>query len=360
MVLRRAAAQFRKEVAQFRRDRFSVLLTFVLPVVMLLIFGYAIRLEAHDVPLAVVDGDRSPASRAIAERLVATNVFRFVPTDPAHPEAVLERGEASGVLIVPPGTERALRAARPAPLQLVVDGADVVNATIVKNDAIAAVAGGPPPVAAAVRIWFNPGRRESLYIVPGVYAIVLGIFPAMLAAMAIVRDREEGTILQTYVSAMSAGEYLSGKIAAYAAIALGEAGVVMGAGVLLWGLVPVADPTPLLVCTPLYLATVVALGTLVGTQSLTQSAALQMVATVSNLPAILFSGFLYPLQNVPPPLAWLANAVPAYYFIGVTRDAFVRGTGWSAVWPAVPGLAGLCALFAAVAWLKLRRMRLPG
>ena len=360
--LRRAVAQCVKELEQFLRDPLSVGLSFLLPFIMMLIFGFAIRLEAHDLPLAVVDQDRTDLSRTIVERLVATNVFHLVAVDPARLERVLDDGSARGAIVIPPQTQQSFQSNRSATIQAVIDGADVVNAQIIKNYAQATAASiaaaGRPKVRPEVRLWFNPGRREALYIVPGVYAIVLGLFPAMLVAIGVARDREEGTLLQVYVSAMSAFEYLSGKVAAYVAVGLVQAILLFTAGALLWGLVPRGDPTPLLVCTPLFLTAIVSLGLMVGARTTTQSAAVQAVATVSNLPAVLFTGFLYPLENIPWPLSLISNLVPARYFIGVTRDVFVRGSGWLGVWPAVPALAGLALLFFGVAWLTSRKMQL--
>lgn len=359
MSARRIAAQCRAELLLFVRDRPALALAFVLPVAMLLIFGAAVRLESHDVPLAVVDLDRSALSRGVVADVAATLTLAPRAASPHDADAALAAGRVRGVLTIPPGTARAVRAGRPAALALVVDGSDVVNARLVRADvagALGARLAGPLDVA--VRTWFNPGRAESLFVVPGVYAIVFGIFPALLAAIGTVRDREDGTILQVYASAVSAADYLAGKALAYVALALGEATVLMLTGALVWGLLPVGDPAPLAVSTPLFAAAVVGLGMLVGTRAATQSAAVQAVSTLSTLPAILFTGFLYPLANVPPALRWLADAVPARYFIVVTRDAFVRGGGWPGVWYVPLALLALATVFFALAWRGVRRMQL--
>jgi ABC-2 type transport system permease protein len=366
MILRRIATQCLKELRQFRRDRLSVGLAFVLPALMLLIFGFGIRLESHDIPIAVSDEDVTTASRMVSERLFATNVFRAVPFGRTAGErgqtAALDRGIARATIVIPAGYERAMLAGHPLGLQVTIDGSDVVNARVIRNELLATIssyaAGRTDSIRPVTRIWFNPGRREALYIIPGVYAIVIGIFPALLAAIAAVRDREEGTILQVYASSVGAGEYLLGKTFAYALVGLAEASAIMLLGALIWGVIPVGDVSPLLVCTPLYCFTVVALGIAVGSRTTTQSAAVQAIATVSNLPAVLLTGFLYPISNIPWPLNLLSYVIPARYFIEVSRDSFVRGSGWDGVVAAPLALALLAIVFLAVARRSLGAMRL--
>ncbi len=365
MILRRIGTQCLKELRQFRRDRLSVGLAFVLPALMLLIFGFGIRLESHDIPIAVGDEDVTTTSRTIVERLFATNVFRAVPFErkPGEsPDSALDRGIARATIVIPPGYERAMLAGHPIPLEITIDGSDVVNARVIRNELLATTsayaAARADVIRPRVRIWFNPGRREALYIIPGIYAIVIGIFPALLAAIAAVRDREEGTILQVYASSVGATEYLLGKTFAYALVGLAEATAIMLLGALIWGLLPVGDVTPLLICTPLYCITVVALGMAVGSRTTTQSAAVQAIATVSNLPAVLLTGFLYPISNIPWPLNLLSYVIPARYFIDVSRDAFVRGSGWEGVVAAPFALAAIALVCLAVARRSLGAMRL--
>lgn len=365
--MRRIWSQCVKELAQFGRDRLTVALAFLLPLMTLLIFGFAIRLEAKNIPLVIQDLDRSPLSRAYTERLFATN--QFVQTDwgggdPAR--TALDRGIAKAALVIPPDFSRRIKAGKVATVQVLVDGTDSNNARVIRNSVRATtnfflsssgLQSGAARVVARTRLWFNPGRKESLYIVPGVFAVILAIFPPLLAAIAMVREKEQGTIVQVYASSLSAVELLAGKGLAYFLIALGEAAFVIVLGAILFGLWFAGDPTPFLVGTPIFLATSVLFGLFIGTRASTQSAAVQGVATSGFLTALLLSGFIYPLSNIPFPLSLLSNVIPARYYIELARDAFARGTGWPGVWSVPLVLALLGLVFFGAAWQGLRRMQ---
>ncbi len=189
-----------------------------------------------------------------------------------------------------------------------------------------------PKITTHTRIWFNPGRKESLYIVPGTCGLILWIYPSLLAAIAMVREKEQGTIVQVYASSLSAKELLLGKGLAYLIVGLGEAVIILTLSALIFGIRFAGDPTPFLVSLPIYVAAAVMFGLVLGTRASSQSAAVQGVATIGFLTALLLSGFIYPLSNIPFPLSLVTNIVPARYFIAIIRDAFVRGTGWTGVW----------------------------
>jgi ABC-2 type transport system permease protein len=366
-LVKRIFSQCLKELAQFRRDRLTLALAFALPVMSLFIFGFAIRLEAKDIPLAIQDFDQSVLSRSYQDRLYATHQFQWVPiSEQDSPQRVLDQGLAKAVVIVPPDFSRRITAGKTADVQVLVDGTDANNARVIKNGIKATTnaflqAEKLIPETSAItprtRIWFNPGRKESLYIVPGTFAVVLWIFPSLLAAIAMVREKEKGTILQIYASSMSAAELILGKALAYIAVALCMAIGVIGLGVLVFQLEFAGDPTPFLLGTPLYLFASVMFGLFIGVRVNEQNAAVQAVALVGFLTALLLSGFIYPLSNIPFPLSLISNLVPARYYIVITRDAFVRGTGWAGVWwaPLMIFLIGM--LFFTAARKILSRMQ---
>ena len=226
--MKRILSQCKKELAQFQRDRLTLALAFFLPFVTLLIFGFAIRLEAKDIPLAVQDFDRSNLSQQYIERLFATNQFTPVSWQ-GKPEAALDDNRARAAVIIPPDFDRQVKAGKSVDVQVLVDGTDANNARIIKNSIKATTQSflqsenlmpDTMPIETETRIWFNPGRKESLYIVPGVYAVVLWIFPSLLSAIAMVREKEKGTILQVYASDLSAAELILGKALAYVAVGL--------------------------------------------------------------------------------------------------------------------------------------------
>lgn len=366
--MQRILAQCRKELAQFRRDRLTVALALILPVATLLIFGYAIRLESKHIPLAIQDWDQSWLSRAYIERLFATN--QFVPVRHSANEAaiaVIDRGQTKAMVVIPPEFSRRVEAKRPSPVQVLIDGTDVNNARVIRNSIrattndfmrINGLLPGSERVVARVRLWFNPGRRESLFIVPGVYAVVLAVFPALLAAIAMVREKEQATILQVYASDLKPAEWLLGKGLAYFLVGQLESGLVLMFAVGLFGLRTVGDPTPLLVGNIVFVSASVLFGLFIGSRASNQGAAVQAVALISFLTAILLSGFIYPLNNIPFPLSLISWVVPARYFMDITRDAFVRGTGWAGVWPSELALIGLALLFLRAALLATQRMQL--
>lgn len=368
---RRIRAQCLKELLQFRRDRLSLGLAFLLPLLSLLILGFAIRLETKQIPIVVQDFDRSPLSRSYVERLFATDQFHPSRWRGSDPVAAIDRGAARAALIIPPEFSRRLKAGKPVTVQVLVDGSDANNARVIRNGLQATtefyqreegLIDTPQPVQARTRLWFNPGRRESLSIVPGVYAVVLWIFPSLLAAIAMVREKEKGTILQVYASGIGPGELLLGKGLAYLLVGIAMALVVMGLGSVIFRLGFAGDPTPLLVGTLAYLASAVAFGLLLGVRSASQNAAVQGVSLIGFLTALLLSGFIYPVSNIPFPLSLVSAIVPARYFILISRDAFVRGIGWPGVALAVLVvlLSGVLLFLAARRSLGAMRLEADG
>ncbi|WP_088239403.1 ABC transporter permease [Calothrix rhizosoleniae] len=367
--MKRIFAQCIKELAQFSRDRLTLALAFLLPFITLIIFGFAIRLESKNIPLIVQDFNQTNLSRSYIERLYATN--QFVPkqwTGGNPTRDAIDRGIAKAAVIIPSEFSRDIQGGRSTKLQVLIDGTDVNNARIIKNS-IARVNNffiqqhGLLPatnrIRARIRLWFNPGRLESLFIVPGVYGVILWIFPSLLSAIAMVREKEKGTILQVYASSISTTELLLGKGLAYLLIAIAETLVVMVLGSIIFQVGIVGNPITLLLGTLLFLTDSISFGLLLGVRSSNQNAAVQGVALVGFITALLLSGFIYPLNNIPFPLSLAPNIIPARYYINITRDAFVRGTGFTGVWFDLCMLAILGAVFFYVSRRILSRMQLP-
>ncbi|HHP7243586.1 MAG TPA: ABC transporter permease [Elainellaceae cyanobacterium] len=365
--MKRIWSQCLKELAQFRRDRLTVALAILLPLITLLLFGSAIRLQVENLPIVIQDFDRGPLSRGLIEQIFATNQFKPVAGFSDNPIRALEQGSAKGVVVIPPDFDRQIRDAQTTVVQVVIDGTDTNNARVVQNsiratvNAFLSTAGlqaSQPLVESETRLWFNPGRKESLYIVPGVYGVILWIYPSLLAAVAMVREKERGTILQVYASSLSATELLLGKGLAYFFVGIAEALTVISLGSLFSGVGLAGDPTPLGIGTAIYLATSVMFGLFLGTRANNQNAAVQGAATVGFMTSLLLSGFIYPTSNIPFPLSLISRIIPARYYIQITRDAFVRGAGWAAVWLQCLIIAAICLLLFIVTRRMLSRMQL--
>jgi ABC-2 type transport system permease protein len=380
--MKRIISQCQKELAQFKRDRLTLALAFLLPFITLIIFGFAIRLEAKNIPLFVQDFDITPLSRAYIERLFATNQFEPInnfslPLLPSQAptwgreqietsQKLIDRGIAKAAVIIPPDFSQQIKSGKTSTVQVLIDGTDVNNARIVKNSIQATtnfflstgLQSSADKVVAHVRLWFNPGRKESLSIIPGLYAVILWIFPSLLTAIAMVREKEKGTLLQVYASSLSATELLLGKALAYLLIGIAQALFVMGFGSLIWQLSFAGEPTPLLISTIVFLVDSIMFGLLIGVRTNNQTSAVQVVALLGFLTALLLSGFIYPLSNIAFPLSLISNIVPARYYIEITRDAYVRGTGWAGIWFSMLMLIVLGVLLFNAARLGLKRMQL--
>ena len=366
--MQRIFAQCKKELAQFRRDRLTLALAFLLPTITLLIYGFVLRLQSDSIPLIVQDFNRTSLSSSYVERLYATN--RFVPVqwsgqDPAN---AIDRGIAKVAVILPPEFSRVIKAGRTAEVQVLIDATDVNNARAIENNiqnvtnffiSEQQLAPSTNTITAQIRLWFNPGRLESLYFVPGVYGVVLWIYPSLLTAIAMVREKERGTILQAYASSITASEFLLGKGLAYLLIAICEAFVVIVIASVVFQVGLVSNPITLILGTLLFLINSVLFGLLLGVTSSDQNSAVQGVTLIGFITSLLLSGFIYPLNNIPFPISILPHFVPPRYYIDITRDAFVRGIGWSGVWFDLLMLAIFGLLLFNASRQAIKQMQLP-
>jgi drug efflux transport system permease protein len=365
--MKRILAQVRKELTQLRRDRLTLALALVLPVLLLLLLSKATSLSVRDIPVVVQDLDKTAMSRRYLETLGASLSFKLnaLPTDQS-PERVLAQNSARAALIIPPDFERTLRRGQNAEVQWLIDGTDANTANVMRGKAVAITqaftaqiqpATMQPAIKLQVRYWFNPGREDLKYFGPGVLAFGMAMFPPLLAALALSREGELKTILQVYVSSITAFEYLLGKVIAYTLVAWAEwAGGILVL-VFIFGLRLAGDPTPLLVTTFFYLLCNVCFGTMIGAAIPNQAAAIQAAQLGGFLTSFLLSGYLFPVANMPVFLRFLSNFVPMRYYLEVIRDAFLRGGGWAAVWPAPIALALLGAFFFWRAWSSMKEMQ---
>lgn len=215
-----------------------------------------------------------------------------------------------------------------------------------------------PAVQTAVRFWYNPSLSSKRFYGPGVFVMALSMFPPLLATLAMAREGERKTILQVYVSNISAFEFLLGKVGAFMIVAFGECLLLLAMLFAFYDVEVAGDLTPFLVATVLYAFCVASFGTLVGVAIPNQAAAMQAVMFGGFLLVFMLSGLMFPLANVPDGLRWLSTFVWARYYIEIVRDAFLQGGGWPATWYKVLALAAMGAGFFTMAWRRLRPMRL--
>ena len=332
----------RKEWTQLRRDPRSMTLAFVLPVFMVVFFSFAISWDLDDIPIGVVDEDRTPESRLLVERFTASGYFTIVPTpdDGALADHLLVDGSAQGVLHIPPGFAEALTTGRPAAVQFLLDGSDANTATVALTyaDALAAgfTTGASPPapsVTVASRVWYNETLRSRNMIVPGLIAVIMSIIAAMLTALTIAREWERGTMEQLAATPVGRAEVVLGKLAPYLLIGLFDVALVAVVGVTVLGVPFRGSLLALFGLTTLFLLGALGLGIFISATIKSQVLATQVAMVATYLPALLLSGFMFAIANMPPGLRAFTWLVPARYFVSVTRSLFLKGTGPAELWP---------------------------
>lgn len=335
----------RKEWIQLRRDPRSMTMAFVLPLLMLVFFGYAITWDVKDLELRVLDGDRSARSRGLVEAFEASGYFNLGHRLAGYGDVdrAVGSGDAASVLVIPPGFAADLAAGRGARVQLLLDGADANSATIAFGYASAIVdrwsqrvvlegRSVSVPLEAQVRTWYNPTLESRNMIVPGLIAVIMMTIAAMLTALTIAREWERGTMEQLVATPATKLEILVGKLIPYVVIGVVDVGMIVLAGLWVFG-VPFRGPVVVFFAqTILFLVGSLALGIVISAAARTQFLATQIALIVTLLPSMLLSGFLFELAAMPTVLQAISLAVPARYYVVVARGIMLKGVGPGVLW----------------------------
>jgi ABC-type Na+ transport system ATPase subunit NatA/ABC-type multidrug transport system permease subunit len=355
--LGRLLAVARKETLQLRRDARSLALAFLLPLGLLLFFGYAINWDLHDIPIAIRDEDGTGASRELVAALEGSGFFQV--TERLESRALIDdrlhHGRVRAVLVIPRGFSRDLAAGRRAPAQLLLDGSDANTATITMNYADAIVARWSSQVVlrgrelpglaeAEPRVWYNPTLASRNMIVPGLIAVIMSIIAAMLTALTIAREWERGTMEQLAATPVHRLEVVFGKLLPYVAIGFFDVVTTTILGITLFWRAPARHDAAAGRHDPAVPARRAQSGIFISAALKSQVLATQVALVATYLPALLLSGFIFDVGGMPAVLQGISRIVPARYFIAVTRGIFLKGVGLEVLW--VQGLSMI--LFAAV------------
>jgi ABC-2 type transport system permease protein len=327
----------------------------VAPIIQLTMLGYAATTDVRDVPIVVADGDRSARSRELIARFDASPNFRIVDavSTVAEIEPFLERGQAWLALSIPAGYGDVIDEERHTVLQVVADGTDSNSTTVALGYATSLIAGygqelvagrsaGPvaPAIDARVRVWFNPRLESRYFMLPGVLALVLLVVTANLASMAIVREKELGTLEQLNVTPLRRWELIVGKLLPYGVIAMIDVVLVVAVAVG-WFQVPLLGSFALLLAMCfVYVFSTLALGLFISTISDTQQQAMMTSTFFFLTPMIYLSGFIFPIENMPAVIQPVTYLIPLRYFLVIVRGIFLKGIGLDLLWPEAMALAG--------------------
>ena len=352
--MKRLRHLFRKELIELRRDPRLFGIVIIAPIVQLTLLAYAATTDVHDVPVLVVDQDQSAESRALVERFDASANFTVVAaaTSAREVETALDTRTAWMALTIPPDYGDRLRAASPTTVQVVADGTDANSTNVALGYAgalvssyaaeLATAAGGAPPgplVSAEVRVWFNPQLESRFFMIPGIVALLLLMVTTNLSSMAIVREREVGTLEQLSVTPLARWELIAGKLLPYAFIGMLDVALVLIVSIF-WFEVPMRGSIVLLfaMC-GVYLLCTLGLGLFVSTISRTQQQAMMTASFFFMIPMVFLSGFVFPIENMPDVVQPVTYLVPLRYFLIILRGIFLKGVGLETLWPQAAALS---------------------
>jgi ABC-2 type transport system permease protein len=349
---RKIQAIARKEFYHLIRDFRSLYLAFFIPLLLILLFGYALSLDVEDVKTVVVDHDKSQLSRDLIRKLDASAYFRITKHLP-NTEAVteyLDHGWTTMALIIPPGWAKDIKADRESPLQILFDGSDPNFAGLSRGYIIAFIEDFnrhqliqflnrkgmeeiKSPVEGRIRVWFNEDLESRNFIVPGIIAIIIMIVGAMLTSLVIAREYENGTMETIRSLPIRAGEFLIGKAIPYFFIGLTDVLIAIFMGQVLFGVVMKSSFWLMVLASSVYLGVALSLGLFISVVTKSQLVANQMAVLFTYLPSLLLSNFVFPVVNMPIILQKVTYVVPATYFIDILNGLYLRNLGMTHLWP---------------------------
>ena len=356
-----------KEMRQLRRDRITLAMIVGIPVMQLVLFGYAINLNLRGLDAAIADQAGTAGSRALVMDMLATGVVAPVrdARTPQELMALLERGEISVGIVIPPDFERRRIDGREV-AQVLVDGSDTVvqsaaiqlaqvplRATPIDNDR-SRQGVGPKGGPISVVSFYNPQRRSAVNIVPGLIGIILTMTMVMFTSVAIVRERERGNMELLIATPLSRSELMVGKVLPYAAIGLVQTTLVLLLGIWLFQVPVNGSVLDVYLASILLIVANLTLGLLISTKAQSQFQSMQMTMFVF-LPSILLSGFMFPFAGMPKLVQWLAELLPLTHFLRLIRGIMLRGAGLFELWPEVLALLAFTAVMMTLAILRFRK-----
>jgi ABC-2 type transport system permease protein len=364
MLNSRLAVLIWKEFLEIRMNPRLIGIVVVAPILQLTLLGYAATTDVRDVPIVVADGDRSTSSRELVRRFDASKSFTVIDTvsTVSAIDPYLETGTAWLALSIPRGYGADLESGRATVVQVVADGTDSNTTTKALGYATGLIGAYAREIAglvettggidARIRVWFNPQLESRYFMIPGVLALVLLIVTTNLAAMAVVREKEIGTLEQLNVTPIRRWELIAGKLLPYGVIGMLDILLVTAVAVF-WFQVPLRGSVWLLLAMSLlYVLCTLALGLLVSTISDTQQQAMMTATFFFLMPMIYLSGFMTPIENMPQSIQWITYAIPLRYFLIIVRGIFLKGIGLEVLWPHASALAAWGTLVIALAVVR--------
>ncbi len=374
MTLRRTRAMARKEFLHILRDPRSLIMALALPLLMILLFGYALTLDVDRIPTLIYDRDRTPESRELISRFQGSRYFQILGAAGSY--AAIERGidksECMLGVVIPKNFARDLLSGRDAQVQLLLDGSDSNTASIAQGYATALSqsyaldlrsgiqnrrAGGrlTPPVDGRLRIWYNAELRSKNYVVPGLIALIMMIIASLLTSLTIAREWEMGTMEQLLSTPVRPPEIVLGKMLAFFALGLVDMIITIVVGVLIFG-VPLRGSFLFLAVTGcIFLTGALCWGILLSALTRSQLLAYQLGMLTSFLPAFLLSGFVFAIENMPIPIQAVSLVFPTRYFVTILKGIFLRGVGMDVLWLEVILLVVYAALVFIVATRRMNQ-----
>ena len=372
----RLKAIIRKEFYHLIRDYQSLYLAFAIPLLLIILFGYALSLDVDHVKTVFVDYDKSELSRDFVRQLDASSYFNVTGNLPRTKDAVdsLDHDIVKVAIIIPPDFKKNITADREAQIQVMIDASDPTFGNIIRgyltaftekyNQKILAGflnrQGGVemrPPVDGRVRIWFNEDLESRNFIIPGIVAIIIMIVGALLTSLVIAREHENGTMETIKSMPLRAPEFLLGKSIPYFFIGLTDVLIAILLGQLLFGIVMKGNFWLMILSSSLYLMVALSLGLLISSATKSQMMANQVAILTTYLPSLLLSDFVFPVANMPEILQYVTLIVPARYFIDILSGIYLRNLGLAYLWP---DLLVLLAMFIILSMINFRLLKREG
>jgi ABC-2 type transport system permease protein len=376
-IMQQLWALIKKEFLQIRRDPRTLGMVLFAPVVMLLLYGYAISFDIHHIAIIVCDQDNSQESRQFIKGFSSSEYFDVIGYE-SNPESLLgylDAAKARGVLWIPRGFERKMASGISSDLFFGLDGADANTATIslgyfskyvqsystniiinrLEKTGRSSLVSRLVPFQFEQRVWYNPELKSSHFIVPGLISTLLMMVVALLTAMAVTNEKERNTFEQLAASPIKPWQLILGKIIPYAMVSFLGVLLIIPAGIFWFGVPLRGSILVLMVFIMIFLVSVLGIGLFFSTIAKTQQQAMFMVLPVTSLPAILLSGFVFPIESMPHFLQFVTYLIPARFFLVALRGIFLKGVGFNVLWPEAIILICFSTALMTAATLKFKK-----